>query len=79
MKRIDKIFSKSKLISLDEYLEKVLYDKNIGYYQKKNPFGAKGDFVTAPNISNLFCEMIAIWLVSFWENLKKPKNLNFVE
>ena len=66
-------------MSLDLYLEKVLYDKNIGYYQKKNPFGIRGDYVTAPNISNIFCEMIAIWLVSFWESLKKPKKLNFVE
>ncbi len=79
MRRIDKIFSKSKVVSLDSYLEKVLYDRSIGYYQKQNPFGIKGDYVTAPNISNIFCEMIAIWLVSFWENLKKPKNLNFVE
>ena len=79
MKRINKIFSKSKAVSLDLYLEKVLYDKDIGYYQKQNPFGIKGDYVTAPNISNLFCEMVAIWLVSFWENLKKPKSLNFVE
>ncbi len=79
MKKIDKIFSKTKHMSLDIYLEKVLYDKNFGYYQKKNPFGAKGDFVTAPNISNLFCEMITIWLISFWENLNKPKKLSFVE
>ncbi len=79
MKKINKIFTNSKPISLDLYLEKVLYDKNFGYYQKKNPFGIKGDYVTAPNISNLFSEMVAIWLVSFWENLKKPKNMNFVE
>ncbi len=79
MKKIDKIFDKSKSMSLDLYLEKVLYDKNFGYYQKKNPFGIKGDYITAPNVSNVFCEMIAIWLVSFWENLKKPKNINFVE
>ena len=79
MKKIDKIFSKKKSIPLDLYLEKVLYDKNTGYYQKKNPFGTKGDYVTAPNISNLFPEMITIWLVSFWENLKKPKKLNFIE
>ena len=79
MKKIDKIFSKTKSMSLDLYLEKVLYDKDIGYYQKKNPFGIKGDYVTSPNISNIFCEMIAIWLVSFWENLKKPKKINFVE
>ena len=79
MKKIDKIFERSKSISLDLYLDKVLYDKNFGYYQKKNPFGIKGDYITASNISNLFCEMIAIWLVGFWENLKKPKNINFVE
>ena len=79
MKKINKIFSKTKLMPLDLYLEKVLYDKSIGYYQKKNPFGDKGDYITAPNISNLFSEMITIWLVSFWENLKKPKKLNFVE
>ena len=79
MKKIDKIFSKTEAMSLDLYLEKVLYDKNIGYYQRKNPFGLKGDYVTAPNISNLFCEMITIWLISFWKNLKKPKKLNFIE
>ena len=79
MNKIDKIFSKNKNMSLDLYLEKVLYDKNFGYYQKKNPFGSKGDYITAPNISNLFCEMVAIWIVSFWESLKKPKKINFIE
>ena len=79
MKKIRKIFSNSNFIALDLYLERILYDKKIGYYQKQNPFGAKGDFITAPNISNLFCEMIAVWLVSFWENLGKPKNISFVE
>ena len=79
MKKIEKIFSKNKIIPLDYFLEKVLYDKEFGYYQRKNPFGVKGDFVTAPNISNLFSEMIAIWLISFWENLNKPKKINFIE
>ena len=78
-KKLDKIFKKSKSIPLDVFLEKVLYDKDFGYYQKRNPFGKRGDFITAPNISNIFCEMVAIWIVSFWENLKKPKRLNFVE
>ena len=46
---------------------------------KKNPFGIKGDFITAPNISRLYSEMIAIWVINFWENLGSPKNLNLVE
>ncbi len=79
MKKISKVFENSQAISLDLYLEKVLYDKEFGYYQKKNPFGIEGDYVTAPNISNLFCEMIAIWVVSFWEGLNRPKSINFIE
>ena len=78
-KRIDKIFFKDKSIPIDLFLDKILYDKKLGYYQKKNPFGKKGDFVTAPNISKIFCEMITIWFVSFWESLKKPKRINFIE
>ena len=79
MKKINKIFHKDKIIPLDLFLEKALYDQNYGYYQKKNPFGKKGDFVTAPNISNIFSEMITIWIISFWKNLQKPKNFNFIE
>ena len=68
-----------KLIPVDEFVEKVLYEPNIGYYTKKIPFGSQGDFVTAPTISNLFSEIIGIWIVSTWEKLGKPKNFNFVE
>ena len=46
---------------------------------KKNPFGKKGDFITAPNISILFSEMIAIWVISFWEKLGCPKQFNLIE
>ena len=66
-------------ISLDEFINLSLYDKKNGYYMKKNPFGEKGDFTTAPNISRLFSEMIAIWIISFWYNLGSPKNFNLVE
>ena len=66
-------------ISLDKFINLSLYDKKNGYYMKKNPFGEKGDFTTAPNISRLFSEMIAIWIISFWYNLGSPKNFNLVE
>ena len=45
----------------------------------KNPFGKRGDFITAPNISILFSEMIAIWVISFWEKLDCPKQFNLIE
>ena len=72
-------FKKSKSLSVDDFFQNVLYDNKFGYYNLKHPFGGKGDFITAPNISNLFCEMIAIWIISTWENLGKPKKLNIVE
>ena len=65
--------------SIDNFIEKALYDKKTGYYSQKNPFGKKGDFITAPIISPLFSEMISIWLISFWFKIGKPKNLSFVE
>ena len=65
--------------SVDKFIENALYDKSYGYYSKKNPFGKKGDFVTAPLISPLFSEMILIWVVSYWINLGKPKKFSFVE
>ena len=68
-----------KLLTLDKYIEEALYNKKFGYYMKSDPFGEKGDFITAPNISVLFSEMIAIWIISFWENLQCPKKFNLIE
>ena len=67
------------LFTLDKFIEESLYNKKYGYYMKKNPFGKNGDFITAPNISILFSEMIAIWVISFWEKLGCPKKFNLIE
>ena len=70
---------KDTLITLDKFIEESLYNKKHGYYMKKNPFGKNGDFITAPNISILFSEMIAIWVISFWEKLDCPEQFNLIE
>jgi cyclopropane-fatty-acyl-phospholipid synthase len=79
MKTVNKYFPKSKKISIDRFITNALYDKKYGYYSKKIPFGKKGDFVTAPDISFLFSEMLALWVISLWEHLGKPKIFNIVE
>ena len=79
MNKIINILKDKKFIPLDKFIDIALYNKKSGYYMKKNPFGAKGDFVTAPLISHLFSEMIAIWCVAYWEYLKKPKKIVIVE
>ena len=69
----------NKKIPVDEFLEKALYEPNIGYYNNRMPFGEKGDFITSPTISNLFSEILGIWIISTWEKLGKPKIFNLVE
>ena len=71
--------NKSTRLPLDKFIELALYDKNSGYYIKKNPFGKEGDFITAPNITRLFSEIIAIWVVTFWESIGSPKKFNLLE
>ena len=70
---------KNCILSLDKFIDESLYNKKLGYYMRGNPFGEKGDFITAPNISILFSEMIAIWVVSFWKSLSCPKQFNLIE
>ena len=72
-------FNNSKAVPVDQFIENVLYNKKVGYYSSKIPFGKKGDFLTAPGISNLFSEIIGIWLISTWYTLGRPKNFNIVE
>ena len=72
-------FNNSKVLPIDQFIENVLYNKKVGYYSSKIPFGKKGDFLTAPGISNLFSEIIGIWLISTWYTLGRPKNFNIVE
>ena len=79
MSKIINILKERKSIPLDQFINISLYDKKSGYYMKKNPFGKEGDFITAPLISNLFGEMIAIWCVAFWEYIGKPKKILLVE
>ena len=79
MNNIINILKEKKSIPLDQFINISLYDKKFGYYMKKNPFGKDGDFITAPLISNLFGEMLAIWCVAFWEHIGKPRKILLVE
>ena len=81
MKNILRKFNikQNKKIKVDDFINKALYESKVGYYSHKIPFGQKGDFITSPTISNLFSEIIAIWIISSWEILGKPKTFNLVE
>ena len=79
MKSNLKFFKKSKILPVDSFFMNVLYDKKFGYYNSHYPFGERGDYITSPKISNLFSEIISVWLINSWELFGKPKIFNIVE
>ena len=73
------ILKNNRSICLDKFINKTLYDKSKGYYMNKNPIGKRGDFITSPNISIMFSEMITIWIIAFWKKIGFPKKINIIE
>ena len=67
------------IVPFDKFMSDMLYDVKKGYYMKTNPFGKSGDFITAPNLSVMFSEMIAIWCISFLKNKGDQKKINIIE
>ncbi|RIA83546.1 S-adenosyl-L-methionine-dependent methyltransferase [Glomus cerebriforme] len=60
-------------------MKQVLTNPKSGYYMKGDVFGAKGDFITSPEISQMFGELIGIWLISQWEIQGKPQKTQLIE
>lgn len=77
--RIVKQIKTSGPIPLAEFMHWCMADPTDGYYANQEAIGAKGDFITAPEISQMFGEMIGIWAVETWEALGKPNPFNLVE
>ncbi|RXT48288.1 methyltransferase [Bosea sp. Tri-44] len=50
-----------------------------GYYMKQDPFGACGDFTTAPEISQIFGELIGLWAASVWQAMDAPASVRLIE
>ena len=66
-------------ISLANYMHLCLADPDQGYYRSKEAIGAKGDFITAPEISQMFGELIGAWCIDTWQKLGEPEAISLVE
>ena len=66
-------------ISVADYMAICLFDPDQGYYTTREPFGAKGDFVTAPEVSQMFGELVAVWLAEAWQTSGKPMPVTIAE
>ena len=66
-------------ITVAEYMALCLGHPAHGYYVTRDPFGAAGDFVTAPEISQMFGELIGLWAAALWQHMGRPSRVRLVE
>jgi len=66
-------------MSIGQYMAACLHDPTDGYYASRPSLGAKGDFLTAPLVSQMFGELIGLWCISVWEALGRQQRLCLIE
>jgi len=62
-----------------DYMRLCLTHPQHGYYVTREAIGADGDFITAPEISQMFGELIGVWMVTAWQQMGAPENVRVVE
>jgi NADH dehydrogenase [ubiquinone] 1 alpha subcomplex assembly factor 7 len=77
--RIAALIAAQGPISIAQYMQLALLDSESGYYATRDPFGAQGDFITAPEVSQMFGEMLGLWCVQVWHDQGCPKQARLVE
>ncbi|MBX3598160.1 MAG: class I SAM-dependent methyltransferase [Rhizobiaceae bacterium] len=60
-------------MSVSDFMSLSLFDPQHGYYTTRQPFGAAGDFITAPEISQMFGELVGVWAASVWRDLGETR------
>ena len=66
-------------LTLHDYMFACAADPEFGYYIVRDPFGTRGDFITAPDICQMFGELMGLWCVHVWAELGQPKNCKLIE
>ena len=66
-------------LAVSEFMEIALGDPNHGYYRTRDPLGKAGDFITSPEISQVFGEIVGLWCAVTWQNTGAAKNIHLVE
>ena len=76
---IKRMIKSSGPLSIAQYMQLCHSHPEHGYYATNNPIGSAGDFITAPEISQMFGEMIALWAIGAWQALGKPTQIQIAE
>ena len=79
LRRLARMIEATGPISVADYMGLCLYDPVHGYYTTREPFGVAGDFTTAPEISQMFGELVAVWLYTAWTGSGRPEPVTIAE
>ena len=66
-------------LSVATYMELCLNHPTHGYYRRGRPIGAAGDFITAPEVSQMLGELVGLWCAAVWQSMGRPRPLRLVE
>lgn len=66
-------------VSIAAFMTEALFDPQEGYYATKDPIGAGADFITAPEISQMFGELMGLWAAQSWLDMGRPSPVQLVE
>ncbi|MGB3037257.1 MAG: SAM-dependent methyltransferase [Methyloceanibacter sp.] len=66
-------------LTVEAFMEACLSDAASGAYTSRQPIGGAGDFITAPEISQIFGELIGLWSVSVWQSMGAPRAVTVAE
>ena len=66
-------------ISISSYMTEALTNPKFGYYVNQNPFGKGGDFITAPEVSQMFGELVGLWFADIWLKMRRPVKVHLIE
>lgn len=73
------LISEEGPISVERYMALCLGHPTLGYYTTRDPFGADGDFTTAPEISQIFGELLGLWAAQVWLDMGAPVSCRLIE
>jgi SAM-dependent MidA family methyltransferase len=79
IERIRDAIRRNGPMPVDQYMQMCLGDPYEGYWQRDGTIGAAGDFITAPEISQVFGELVGLWATLAWQAMGRPEAVHLVE
>jgi NADH dehydrogenase [ubiquinone] 1 alpha subcomplex assembly factor 7 len=77
--KIHRLIALAGPMPVADYMAHCLGDPDHGYYMTQEPFGSAGDFITAPEISQMFGELIGLWAAAVWDQMGSRADLRLIE